>query len=106
MSKVIHATTENFEELVLKSNKPVVVDFWATWCGPCKMIAPVLDQVSEERVDISIVKVDVDANPELSKKYGVRSIPTMNLFISGKVEGSKIGLVNKTQLNSWIDMNM
>lgn len=106
MSKVIHATTENFEELVLKSSKPVVVDFWATWCGPCKMIAPVLDEVSEERDDITIIKIDVDANQALSQKYGIRSIPTMNLFVGGKVEGSKIGLVNKVQLNSWIDMNI
>lgn len=105
MSNVIHVTQENFEEIVLKSEKPVVVDFWATWCGPCKMIAPILDLVSEERKDILIVKVDIDQNQDLAKKYGIRSIPTMNLFIKGQVEGSKVGAVTKSALNSWIDMN-
>ena len=106
MSNVIHVTQENFEEVVLKSEKPVVVDFWATWCGPCKMIAPILDAVSEERKDVLIVKVDVDQNQDLARKYGIRSIPTMNLFIKGEVEGSKVGAVTKPALVSWIDMNI
>lgn len=105
MSNVIHVTEADFEQVVLKSEKPVIVDFWATWCGPCKMIAPILDTLSEERKDILIVKVDVDENKELAKKYGIRSIPTMNLFIKGQLESSKVGAVTKSSLQSWIDMN-
>ena len=105
MSKVIHATEENFENIVLNSKIPVVVDFWATWCGPCKMIAPMLDEVSNIKEDILIVKVDVDKNKSLSTKYNIRSIPTMNLFVDGKVQASKMGAVSKTAFLSWLDMN-
>lgn len=103
MSNVIHATTENFKDLVLKSEKPVLVDFWAEWCGPCKMIAPILDEVSTEKKNITIVKVDVDKNPDLARKYGIRGIPTMALFVNGEVEGTKVGMVNKSALNTFID---
>lgn len=103
MSNVIHATTENFKELVLKSEKPVLVDFWAEWCGPCKMIAPILDEISTEKTNITIVKVDVDKNPDIAKQYGIRGIPTMALFVKGEVEGTKVGAVNKSALNSFID---
>ncbi len=103
MSNVIHANNDNFKELVLNSEKPVLVDFWAEWCGPCKMIAPILDEVSTEKTNITIVKVDVDKNPDIARKYGIRGIPTMAIFVNGEVEGTKVGAVNKTALNTFID---
>lgn len=103
MSNVLHANNDNFKDLVLQSEKPVLVDFWAEWCGPCKMIAPILDELSTEKTAITIVKVDVDKNPEIAKKYGVRGIPTMALFINGEVEGTKVGAITKSALNNFID---
>lgn len=103
MSNVLHADNDTFKELVLKSEKPVLVDFWAEWCGPCKMIAPLLDELAIEKTSITIVKVDVDKNPEIAKKYGVRGIPTMALFINGEVEGTKVGAINKKALHAFID---
>lgn len=105
MSNVLHATNENFKDLVLKAEKPVLVDFWAEWCGPCKMIAPVLDELSVEKENITIVKVNVDENPDIAKKYGVRGIPTLALFVNGEVEGTKVGAVTKSALNTFIDSN-
>jgi thioredoxin 1 len=106
MSNVKHATVENFEELVLKSEKPVLVDFWAPWCGPCKMIAPILDDLSVEKNDVEIVKIDVDAQPDLAQKYKVRGIPTLILFKNGSVEATKTGALNKSGLNSFIENNI
>jgi thioredoxin 1 len=103
MSNVLHATNENFKELVLKAEKPVLVDFWAEWCGPCKMIAPVLDELSVEKENVTIVKVNVDESPGIAKKYGVRGIPTLALFVNGEVEGTKVGAVTKSALNTFID---
>lgn len=106
MSNVIHVSKEDFEEKVLKSEKPVLVDFWATWCGPCKMIAPVLDEISKERQDIIIAKLDVDENQEISQRFGVRGIPTMCIFQNGEVEAIKVGATSKSALSAWIDSNI
>lgn len=106
MSNVKHVTIESFENEVLNSKLPVLVDFWAEWCGPCKAIAPILDEVSVERKDILIVKINVDDNNELSSKFGVRSIPTMILFNGGKQVASKVGSVSKLALNSFLDSNI
>lgn len=106
MSNVIHVSVADFEEKVLKSTKPVIVDFWAEWCGPCKAIAPILDEVSVEKENVIIAKVDVDKNQELAQKYGIRGIPTMKLFKNGKEEASKVGMVTKQGLNAWLDTNL
>lgn len=106
MSKVIHATTETFKQEVLQSKTPVLVDFWAKWCGPCKMIGPLLDEMSEQRDDIKIVKVDVDENQEIASKYGIRSIPTMYIFKNGEIEATKMGAASKAALSSWVDGNI
>lgn len=106
MSKVLHVTDQDFEQVVLNSDVPVLVDFWATWCGPCKMIAPVLDELSTEREDIKIVKIDVDQNPETAKKFGVRSIPTLYIINNGKIEATKMGASSKSALAAWIDSNI
>lgn len=106
MGNIVNVNKDNFEAEVIKSEKPVLVDFWAQWCGPCKMIAPVLDEISSERQDVKIVKIDVDENQELAQKYGIRSIPTMYLFKDGNVEATKMGAGSKSALSSWLDSNI
>lgn len=106
MSNIKYVSEKDFEQIVLKSDKPVVVDFWATWCGPCKAIAPILDEISNEREDVIIAKLDVDENPQIASKYRIRGIPTMNLFHKGEVIASKVGAVNKSAIMSWIDSNI
>ena len=92
-----------FDEKVLNADKPVVVDFWAEWCGPCKMIAPSLEEISEEMGDkVTIAKVDMDANPDLAAKYGVRSIPTLLMFKDGEPTAIQVGAQPKNKLSSWI----
>ncbi len=99
----IKIDSSNFDSDVLNSNTPVVVDFWAEWCGPCKMIAPSLEEISDEMGDkIKIAKVNMDENPDIAAKYGVRSIPTLLLFKDGEPVAIQVGAVPKSKISSWI----
>ncbi len=93
-------TDATFEEEVLKSDKPVVLDFWAPWCGPCKMIGPSLEEMADK---ITVAKVNIDENPETPTKYGVRGIPTMLVFKNGEAAATKVGAVSKTAIVEWIE---
>ena len=100
-------TTADFESVVLKSTTPVLVDFWAEWCGPCKALAPVLDEIADEyEGKITIAKVNVDENVQLPPKYGIRGIPTMLLFKDGAVQATKVGALSKANLNAFLDSNI
>ena len=101
---VLHATDADFDSHVLQSDQPVLVDFWAPWCGPCKMIAPALDQLANEYAGkAKIVKVDVDQNPATAMKFHVRSIPMLLVFKDGQIHGQQVGAVGKAQLAALID---
>ena len=103
----LEITDANFEELVLKSNKPVLIDFWAEWCGPCKQIGPILEEISDEYSGkITIGKLDVDENPETPGKFQIRGIPTMLLFNNGELIDTKVGMSSKADLTEWIDKNI
>ncbi len=105
--KILHVTDETFEKEVLNAEDPVLVDYWAEWCGPCKMIAPVLEEIAEEYAGkLRIAKLNIDDNAETPPKYGIRGIPTLMLFKGGNVEATKVGAVSKSQLSAFIDSNM
>jgi thioredoxin 1 len=100
----LEITDANFEETVLNSNKPVLVDFWAAWCGPCRMVGPIIDEISTEYAEKAVVgKVDVDANQEFAAKYGVRNIPTVLVFQNGEVVGRQVGVAPKASYTDAID---
>jgi thioredoxin 1 len=104
---IVHVTDESFENEVLKSNDPVLVEYWAEWCGPCKMIAPVLEEIATEyAAKLKVAKLNIDANPDTPPKYGIRGIPTLMLFKDGNVEATKVGAVSKSQLSAFIDGNL
>tara|TARA_E500000331_G_C17116552_1_gene652007 strand:- start:566 stop:886 length:321 start_codon:yes stop_codon:yes gene_type:complete len=103
----INTTDENFDTQVLKSEKMTLVDFWAEWCGPCKQVGPILEEISEEMKDqIVVAKHDIDSQPNMPTKYGVRGIPTMLLFKGGELISTKVGAVPKSNIVSWIKENI
>ncbi|MFY9976465.1 MAG: thioredoxin TrxA [Chromatiaceae bacterium] len=104
---IVHVTDDSFEDEVLRSPDPVLVDYWADWCGPCKMIAPVLDEIATEYAGkIKVAKLNIDENPNTPPRYGIRGIPTLMLFREGEVEATKVGAVSKSQLTAFIDSNL
>jgi thioredoxin len=104
---IVYLTDDSFEDEVVNAEGPVLVDYWADWCGPCKMIAPILDEIAEEYKDkIKIAKLNIDENPGTPPKYGIRGIPTLMLFKGGNVEATKVGAVSKSQLTAFIDSNV
>ncbi len=104
---IVHATDASFEADVLSADTPVLVDFWASWCGPCKMIAPILEELSDHYAGkVKICKIDVDANREIAAKYNIRGIPTLMLFKDGALEATKVGALSKPQLTEFIDSSI
>ena len=104
MADIQHVSDESFESDVINSELPVLVDYWAEWCGPCKVIAPVLEEIATEYDGkMKVCKLDIDANEETPPKYGIRGIPTLMLFKDGQVEATKVGALSKSQLTAFLD---
>ncbi|SFG90728.1 MULTISPECIES: thioredoxin TrxA [Neptunomonas] len=104
---IVNVSDASFEEDVLKADSPVLVDYWAEWCGPCKMIAPVLEEIAKEYDGrLKICKLNIDENSETPPKFGIRGIPTLMLFKGGNVEATKVGALSKSQLSAFIDANL
>lgn len=104
---IVSLSDASFEQDVLKSDLPVLVDYWAEWCGPCKMIAPLLEEVATEyQGRLKVAKLDIDKNQSIPPKYGIRGIPTLMLFKNGEVEATKVGALSKSQLAAFIDQNI
>jgi thioredoxin 1 len=104
---ILHLTDDSFEQDVIKSSDPVLVDYWAEWCGPCKMIAPILEEIASEYDGrIKVAKLNIDDNPQTPPKYGIRGRPTLMLFKDGNVEATKVGALSKSQLTAFIDSNI
>ena len=105
--KIIHVTDDSFEQDVLNAPGPVLVDYWAEWCGPCKAIAPILNEIAAEyEGKLTVAKLNIDDNPATPPRYGIRGIPTLMLFKGGNVEATKVGALSKTQLSAFIDSNI
>jgi len=105
--KIVYLTDDTFDAEVMNSDGPVLVDYWADWCGPCKMIAPILDEIASEYDGrLKVAKLNIDENPGTPPKYGIRGIPTLMLFKGGAVEATKVGAVSKSQLTAFIDSNL
>ncbi len=102
----VNVTDENFDTEVLKSEKPTVVDFWAEWCGPCKQIGPILEEISNEMNEVIIAKHNIDEHPNQPSKYGIRGIPTILLFKGGVLKATKVGVTTKSNIVSWIKENI
>ena len=101
---IVKVTDDTFESEVLKAELPVLVDYWAEWCGPCKMITPILDELSGEYAGrLKVAKLNIDENPAIPPKYGIRGIPTLMIFKEGNVAGTKVGALSKSQLSAFID---
>ena len=104
---IVHTTDATFSQDVLKSEMPVLLDFWAEWCGPCKVIAPILDEIASEYHDrVKIAKLNIDENPQTPPKFGIRGIPTLILFKNGTVEAQKVGALSKSQLSAFLENNL
>jgi len=105
--KIIYLTDDSFESEVLQADQPVLVDYWADWCGPCKMIAPVLEEIADEYDGrVKVAKLNIDENSGTPPKYGIRGIPTLMLFKGGNVEATKVGALSKSQLTAFLDSNI
>ncbi|PZN29774.1 MAG: thiol reductase thioredoxin [Proteobacteria bacterium] len=101
---ILHVTDASFEDDVINARRPVLLDFWAEWCGPCKMIAPMLDEIAEEYRDkLTVAKLNIDENPKTPQRFNVRGIPTLILFKNGQVEGQKVGALRKPDLAAFLD---